>query len=428
MSRHRTQGLQLACLGALLALFGLVGTARASDESLAVLGIEAIEVSDAAGTELTEALRRKAAETPGVRLVPGKDLIELKMVFGCDGEAPACLAQAGRTLGADRLIYGTVKKEVGGKKADAGKNIVVSLKLLDVRDLAVVKQITETLPKRSFTGAAITAAAARWFGQLVVPPQNGIIAVQSQPADALVLVDGAPSGRTPLKLKDVRPGSHTVALQLDGHQATSQTVEVSAGAIASLFIKLEREARPEPVRTPTVGVIEPPPVTSALTDEPVKPRHPGRGAKIAAIGLVAGAVVAGAVAIYTWRTYLKLENSARSDLEQLVPPNSSMLGEDAKGFFRNPQCSTPPVSASGARDSYLSNCESGNKYADATTGLWISAGVLATAGIVSFIVGDRLDAKAEKEHRNKQRGIQQSLRLLPAISTQGGGLQASFEF
>jgi len=42
-----------------------------------------------------------------------------------------------------------------------------------------------------------------------------------------------------------------------------------------------------------------------------------------------------------------------------------------------------------------------------------------------------MDAKADRERRNGQgdgKSIKQSLRLLPAISTQGGGLSASFEF
>ena len=43
------------------------------------------------------------------------------------------------------------------------------------------------------------------------------------------------------------------------------------------------------------------------------------------------------------------------------------------------------------------------------------------------IIGDRLEAKAAKE-RHEGRRLESSLRLLPAISTTGGGLQASFEF
>jgi hypothetical protein len=413
MPRHLpARALAVACV----AFACLGGTARASDESLAVLGIDALEVGDALGVQLTEALRKRAADTPGLRIVPGKDLVELKMVFACDGEAPACLAQAGRSLGADRLIYGSLKK------ADGGRNIAVSLKLLDVQNLAIVRQASETIAKRALVTAAIPALAARLYGQLIIPPTTGGLIVQSQPSDASVSIDGTQVGRTPYKTKDLRPRSYAVTVQADGYQPTTHTVEIRAGATESLSLKLEREQpRVEPTKPPTVGVVEP---LAPLSEPPAKPRHPGRPAKYASIGLVAGAVVAGAVAIYTWRSYISLEDQASTQLRSLAPPAGT---NDQRLFYGHPDCSTPPGQTDTAASRYVSNCQSGQRYAHATTGLWVTAGVLAAAGIVSFVVGDRLDAKAERERRAGQ-SIRQSLRLLPAVSTQGGGLSASFEF
>ena len=417
MASHPTVTLgRLAVLLCATMFVCLTSRAFASDESLAVLGLDAEEVTDVVGTRVTEALRKRAAETQGVRLVPGKELVELKMVFGCDGEAPACLAQAGRTLGADKLIYGTLKK------ADGGKSIAVSLKLLDVRDLAVVKQVNEVIPRKTFAGAVITSFAARWFGLLVVPPQTGGIAIQSTPADAQVLLDGVAIGRTPARARDVQPGTHTVALALDGYQLATRTVDVHVGALETVIVRLEREARAELPGTPVVSPAEP--LTQPGTYLAQRPRHPGRPATIAGIGLVAGAVVAGAVAIYTWRSYLSLEGKAHTDLTAIATPGAS---PDLQSFLGKPSCKTPPGSAGAAVESYLSHCDSGTRYAHATTGLWVSAGVLATAGIVSFIIGDRLEARAAKERREGRR-LESSLRLLPAISTKGGGLQASFEF
>ncbi len=418
MRRHPTNSALAGLLFGVVAVF-LAGPLQASDDSLAVLGVESIEVGDALANQVTDALRHRAAELPGIRLVPGKDFIELKMVFGCDGEAPACMAHAGRTLGADRLVYGSLKK------ADGGKSVIVSLKLLDVRELAIVKQVTETVPRKSLTAATLGVTATRWLGQLIVPPQLGSIAVQSQPPDAQVALDGTPVGHTPLKLKEIRPGTHTVGLQLDGHQSANQTIEVHAGAMETVVVKLEREARVEPVKPPRTGLLDKDP-NPTLTQEPPKPRHPGRGGKIAGIALVAGAVIAGSVAIYTWRSYLDLENSASARLRELAPP----AGTNAqRTWFADPKCERPPdVPDSQLSRTYVENCQSGKKYTDATTGLWISAGVLATAGIVSLIVGDRLDAKAARERRQGGPSIKQSLRLLPAVSTQGGGLSASFEF
>jgi hypothetical protein len=418
MARHLAARLAgVALLAAVLVLVAAPAAAWAADETIAVLGIDALEVGDALGTQLTEALRKKAAETAGVRLVPGKDLVELKMVFNCDGEAPACLAQAGRSLGADKLIYGTLKK------ADGGRSVQVSLKLLDVRDLVVQKQVNETLPKKTLGPPAIAAAANRWFGQLVVPPQTGALLVQTQPADAQVLLDGAPVGRSPYRAKDLRPRTYSVGVQLEGYVTQTRTVEVRAGATESLVLRLEREQRvvEQPPKPPQVGIVEP---VSPLTQELPPPRHPGRPAKYAAIGLVAGAVVSGAVAIYTWRTYLKLEDSASASLKGLAPPAGTA---EQRIFYSQPKCQTPPGQTDAAAAGYVADCNSGNKYAGATTGLWVAAGALAAAGVVSFIVGERMDSKAERERRTGQ-SIKQSLRLLPAISTKGGGLSASFEF
>jgi hypothetical protein len=424
MPRHL--GKVALALAAAVAIFA-PARAQASDDALAVLGIDAIEVGDAMGTQLTDALRRKAAETAGVHLVTGKDLVELKMVFNCDGEAPACLAQAGRSLGADKLIYGTMKK------AEQGRAVLITLKLLDVRDLVIQKQITETIQKRLLGPPQIVANANRWFGQLVVPAQVGSIQVQSQPADATVLIDGQPVGRTPFKSKDLRPRTYSVVVQLDGYIQQTRTIDVHAGSTETVMLKLEREQRvvEAPPKPPSTGHVE---LVPSQPEQPAqRPRHPGRPAKYAAIGLVAGAVVAGAVAIYTWRSYVRLEDSATASLRSLAPPTGT---HEQQIFYGKPECRTPPGATDQAAAGYVSDCDSGNKYAGATTGLWVTAGVLAAAGVVTFIVGERMDAKAEKADKadRERRGqtmnqtIRESLRLVPALSTKGGGLSASFEF
>src|SRR5438874_7464330 len=120
----------LAALGVLLAAPPAVA---APDVSVAVLGLEPVDVPEPLAQQLTDALRQRASSTGGVRMVQGKDLIEVKMVFGCDGELPACMAQAGKTLGAEKLLYGTVKK--GASKT----TVTVAPKLLDVKTAVVEK-------------------------------------------------------------------------------------------------------------------------------------------------------------------------------------------------------------------------------------------------------------------------------------------------
>ncbi|MFW5798950.1 MAG: PEGA domain-containing protein, partial [Planctomycetota bacterium] len=51
----------------------------------------------------------------------------------------------------------------------------------------------------------------------LVPQTPAALAVTSTPAHAEVFVDGVPRGRTPLELGDLRPGSATVRLELEGY-------------------------------------------------------------------------------------------------------------------------------------------------------------------------------------------------------------------
>src|SRR5450432_852107 len=92
------------CALTVAVVVGLASAAHA-DPTVAVLGIEPVDVPEQLSQAVTDALRQRAAATPGIRMVQGKDLVEMKMIFGCDGEAASCMAQAGRSLGADKLLY-----------------------------------------------------------------------------------------------------------------------------------------------------------------------------------------------------------------------------------------------------------------------------------------------------------------------------------
>jgi hypothetical protein len=57
---------------------------------------------------------------------------------------------------------------------------------------------------------------------------NGVLFVDSRPRGAQVFVDGRLAGTTPLRLPDVRIGSHVVRLELRGHRRWSTSASVSA--------------------------------------------------------------------------------------------------------------------------------------------------------------------------------------------------------
>jgi hypothetical protein len=394
MRRYRSVSASLAGFAVLLS----VAAARA-ETSVAVLGIEPVEVPDAQAVQLTDALRQRAAATPGMRLVPGKDLVEMKMIFGCDGETPACMAQAGKSLGADKLVYGTLKK---GPSAGA---LAVSLKQLDVRSGAVEHAVNE-----SAAPAELTSSAPRWFAALVGVELKPTLTVTSEPPGADVAIDGKPAGKTPLTLTTLSPGKHQVDVTALGRVPFTRTLELRPGGAHELVATMESA---------------PPPVQITTSTEAKPASHPGRTAKAVGIAAVAAAVVAGGVAIYTWRTYRDLEDTAHADLLNARPSNPTP--EQAR-FFNSPSCSLPAaVGSSPQLDKYKTDCSRGESFANATTALWVVAGVLATGGVVSLIVGDR---QAKNAAREKSTGntLRQTLRIAPVFNTRSGGLQAAFEF
>src|SRR4051812_31335670 len=108
-SRSLRAGIALSTILGAVAFGGSV-RAQSGDISTAVLGFEALDgAPDNVGAEITDALRQRVAATKGYQLVQGKDLVEVKLVFSCPDEAPACMAQAGKSMGATRLIFGNVK-------------------------------------------------------------------------------------------------------------------------------------------------------------------------------------------------------------------------------------------------------------------------------------------------------------------------------
>ena len=69
----------------------------------------------------------------------------------------------------------------------------------------------------------------------------GQLQVKTEPAGAQVTVDGVAKGTSPITIKDLAPGSHTVALSSDAGSVT-QTVSVESGATASLVVPLGAQA------------------------------------------------------------------------------------------------------------------------------------------------------------------------------------------
>ncbi|HVR64813.1 MAG TPA: PEGA domain-containing protein, partial [Polyangia bacterium] len=215
--------------------------------TVAVLGLEAIDVPDTIAVELTEALRRKVTATPGFRLITGKDLVEIKLVFACSDESPACMAQAGSTLGAGKLIFGNVRK-VGG-------DYMITLKSVDAVRSVVEGALSDTIPIKRAEPTAFAARTSRWIAKLTGRETTGSVSVRANVTGAAITLDGVAVGLTdslPVTVADVVPGHHQLVAEKQGYAPAKQDFTLAAGEILPLGIALAPVAAssvlpPEPV-------------------------------------------------------------------------------------------------------------------------------------------------------------------------------------
>jgi hypothetical protein len=125
---------------------------------IAVLGLEArpgargqIDPQDTAvASGVTKYLRREAREDRCYVFVPGGDreLIDEKLINGCDDETPTCMAKIGENLHVAHLMFGNVQRQ--------GPMYRIELALIDVRT-----QIVQSWQRTMTSADADQEAVAR---------------------------------------------------------------------------------------------------------------------------------------------------------------------------------------------------------------------------------------------------------------------------
>jgi hypothetical protein len=202
--------------------------------TVAVLGLEVIDdsgtIDDAAvafARALTDGLRRRAMLGKGpYTLAPNsnKDLLELKLLSDCGDEGRACMAEIGRELGAERLLYGKVEKRPRGFQ--------VSLKLLNTQTGAMERTLSDVVPGDGAAGAALESQARSLYNRLAGLPDTGSIWVRANVDDGTVYVDGEVAttlAQGEATVSGLEPGSHALALESEGYGRYEIEVSVAAG-------------------------------------------------------------------------------------------------------------------------------------------------------------------------------------------------------
>ena len=128
---------------------------------------------------------------------------------------------------------------------------------------------------RTLTVGVVAGAEVTQSIDLDRAVQTGSLFVRSDPAGAKVLVDNKPAGVTPITVLDLSPGSHTVSVTgADGANA-KQSVQVEAGATATLRLTLDR---PQVAQASTAVAAAEPTNGWVLVDAPIDMQvlHGGR--------------------------------------------------------------------------------------------------------------------------------------------------------
>ena len=377
--------------------------ADAGDAATAVLGIEPLEgAPDSVAAEITDALRQRVAATKGYQLLQGKDLVEVKLVFACPDAAPACMSQAGKSLGADKLIFGNVKR--------AGNDYQVTLKLLDVSRAVVESFTAETVPRKHADASGLRSMAPGWLAKLS-GKGGGSIQVRANFPGAAVSLDGTQVGTTggsPVVIPDVAPGRHEVTVEKSGYTTTKQEFTLAAGQSLPLSLTLS----PVSVEVPR------PADNEGAEGGGGEPGGGGDGSSLTRTGfwiaLVGTVLSAGAA--------LKFGLDVRDVNSQLDQ-------------YRRFQCmGDPPMTANcdvngkpagplpdDAPEKAHSLTEQGNK--DQLL-QWVFVGLTGAFAIA----GGVLLYKGYLSSEGKQSASNHGLRLFPTATASSGGILAEFEF
>jgi len=399
----RLAGLSSVALAASLTVAVLPSRAYAEggDVATAVLGIEPLEgAPDAVAAEMTDALRQRVAATKGYQLLQGKDLVEVKLVFACPDAAPACMSTAGKSLGADKLIFGNVKR--------AGNDFQLTLKLLDVSRAVVESFTAETVPKKHADASGLRSLAPAWLAKLS-GKGGGSIQVRANFPGAAVSIDGTQVGTTgssPVVINDVAPGRHEVAVEKSGYTTTKQEFTLAAGQSLPLNLTLSPVSvevpRPEgSAKAPEGGGGEP-----ESDDGPTLTRY---GFWVA----LAGTAVSAAFAV-------KYGLSVRDINSQLDQYRRFECQGSATGLCDNDSKPAQPLTTEQLAKSH-SLTEQGNQ--DQLL-QWVFVGLTGAFAIA----GGVLLYKGFLASEGTQSASNHGLRLFPSATRSSGGIIAEFEF
>ena len=417
----------------------VVSSSVSAKPKVAVLGLEVTGTMDQKASEaakvLTRELRREANKSGGAfDLAPnsGKDLLEMKLLSDCSDEGRRCMADIGKQLRADRLIYGHLQRTRRGFN--------VELRLLDTDKAELLGELDEVIPSSDASASGGLARRARsLYSRLTGAGVEGALAIIATGDDGTVergtvFVDG--EIRTSLsggsaRVSGLSQGTHRVAIEAKGFERYETEVRIKAGESRSLKAELTASA---------VADID-------VEGQEGEGERPGRGWRIAVWGGVLAGIGAGAGWAYSGITVRGAEKDiddatlAYSGLNQ-PPDNSNAVQPDgltAGGdrFFTD-ACRDFPVDGETGNDErgnlvreVISSCDKAKRNRNLVNLVWIpatAAAVLFTSFAVykGYIAPGKMTPSERAAARKKR--SRPRVTVMPAIGPNlvGAGLELQF--
>jgi hypothetical protein len=387
-----------------------------------VLGVEAVDAPAELAGRLAEALRAQVKQSAGFKLVAGKSLEEIKLVFGCVDEKDDCMARAGKTMGVAKLLWGNLQKAGGGA-------LTVTVKLLDVPSARLDRKANRDFSARELAGAGARRAIEKLTGSFI-PGLTGSLRITCNVPGASITVGSRALGATEgaITVENLAPGKHHVSVTMEGYRPWSQEVTVTAGDTTLVEVTLEASGEKVPL-----------PAT-----RPAKKSDPRAGWR-AAFWTAAATTVVLAVGIGVSYGVLKGAESdkdaAITDYHALTPPskagsNTTDLDPDSRFRGTDDVCADSVLNPPGidrSADPWKrldSACKKGKTASAATIGFWAATGATALVSAIlyykAYIASPGPARKDGDETSGRSRKIEWM--LAPAVGPRGGGLDLQLRF
>lgn len=223
----------LARLFLILCMLTMASPAFA-DATVVVLGIRSLEGDDEFAKDLTEQLRGAAKTVPGWSVSSAAvSMSQMTLAHGCDDIDAACLSEIAKGLKAERVIYGTVRRNSTGTDYD----YALSASLYDAEAGRIVREVDDTIPQAQTEFNALAARADKLVARLASNKSGATIVIHANVADAAVSLNGQAVGSLregQLRLDNLAPGEFQVEITADGYAPSITTVSLQEGAESAI--------------------------------------------------------------------------------------------------------------------------------------------------------------------------------------------------